>query len=760
MRDKGTPEQQAANQQRKAEIEERSVFLEPPPYSPQSPVISRASSVITKTEHTVQASPVLQHLDFTPSPLELPTAIECIAHLKLLHAFAKLRHEIGNREGLFGIDIGAKPDLAERIREKRWTVFVTKAVDRFAIWWETLPKTSHLFPMPIRTSDFESMKPTRFPEEGDGMGDNIISALPPLDVLMVWHAYMLNPRLYLEDCMRMNKHKIWHTPFPWETIYSAIDDATFTYSPPETAITTWGKSTYLPWNSLDDENLKSLTCPKCTRAITVPWTAPATTGGSEALESYLSRDIGFAGENFQGICPACGLLITHEKLRVGKFIDDVHAMCLYSRPMLGTILATNGVPPMTSSGKKISTHDPFFPNRIVQTLYEFRPITLRSNIEKLSIPVLKSRFQGVMISPSQVKAVNSGQYKQDFVAKESKIAVRKMLSHYWDNSSPFGLDLVGAILRQGSFVQKMRKIDWLHSPAAMSTMQRLIVKYHRFVRIIAENPKRIAVPTLDIDLAWHTHQLTPRIYFRYTVSETKKFLNHDDKIPEFSLHNSFQWTSTAYEKKYGQPYSECACWYCECTREPLRSSFTNRINPLRSPKAYDVDNVSETLPKDVVTGPHVSAHNAVKMEGHTTMFAPQGTWAQHRRREFEELDLRYAKVCKRYQKKKKGDETPSRDNDAYIYGAYGYPMYYPVFIPYYAEPTSEGDRYTTVNGGGGGGCGGCAAGTCSGGATLGSCAGGVGTPGCKASCGGHGDASGGCGTCGGGGGGCGGCGGG
>lgn len=34
-----------------------------------------------------------------------------------------------------------------------------------------------------------------------------------------------------------------------------------------------------------------------------------------------------------------------------------------------------------------------------------------------------------------------------------------MMSRYWDNSSPFALDLVGAVVRQGTFFQKMDKLN-------------------------------------------------------------------------------------------------------------------------------------------------------------------------------------------------------------------------------------------------------------------------------------------------------------
>ncbi|KAF2789775.1 hypothetical protein K505DRAFT_340982 [Melanomma pulvis-pyrius CBS 109.77] len=760
----------------------------PPPYSSQPPS-NQASSSNVEAGATPEVRPVLENLDFEPSPLQLPTAAECIVHLKLLHAFAKLRHDVGNQEGLFGIDLekferaeeettpggdSHQPDgvheqntakatipthtlteeekeeaaLAERIREKRWSVFVTKAVDRFQKWWGSLSAKANPSFLPLSTEDFKSANiglnyNMPFQTQWSGLDEGFSSILPPLDVLMVWHSYLLNPRVYFEDCFRLSRHELWRTAFPWKAIHEAIDNETYVYTAPDEAIKTFASSPGISWNSADDDRCKAIACPKCLDRVLVPWTRPPVTTGPEAIEAYLSSDTGFAGQAFQEACPLCEFVITHEKLRVAKFISDSKALLMLKRPLPGTVFNSVGWPESAAANKDLGTHDPFFPNRMVEKLPEFHYTALRKEIENLSIEVLKSRIQRVITSSARTQIVNSDQYKPDLVAKDSKIAVRKMLAQYWDNSSPFGLDLVGAVLRQGTFVLKMRRIDWLHSPAAMTTMQRLIVKYHRFIRIIADNPKKIAVPTLDVDLAWHTHQLTPKIYSSYTLAECKKFLNHDDKIPETSLHTYFQWTSIQYEKKYGQPYSECACWYCECMREPLRSSFTNRINPLKSSKQYNIDVLAEKgLPKDPALGPHISSHNAISGQ----YGSDKAAWAYQRRREFEELDMQYAKVCKRYRKKKKDDDIPARENDAYIYGAYGYPMYYPMYVPYYAEPTNP------VGGGGA-----CAAGTCAASASLGACSGGAGTPGCAASCGGNGDAGGGCGSGGdGGGGGCGG----
>lgn len=103
-------------------------------------------------------------------------------------------------------------------------------------------------------------------------------------------------------------------------------------------------------------------------------------------------------------------------------------------------------------------------------------------------------------------------------------------------------------------------------------MSRLITKYHRFVDILAKNPGNVAVPTLDVDLAWHTHQLSPRAYYDYTNEKTEKLVDHDDKINETKLTTSFEWTSKVYQETFNEVYSECTCWYCESIRASHISS--------------------------------------------------------------------------------------------------------------------------------------------------------------------------------------------
>ncbi|KAF2197879.1 hypothetical protein GQ43DRAFT_434772 [Delitschia confertaspora ATCC 74209] len=699
------------------------------PSSTKSPPYARSEEQAFKLSLAADKSTGthLAPLDFTPSLLEMPTPAECFAHLKLLHAFHKLRNEIANHEGLYGIHLyeapagpSSKPVLQdfetylEKLREKRWTIYVTKAVDRFSKWLIKLPVTSDTFPGPIQTTDFDPKESSKtadnFPTKGRGI--DIGDKLPPLERLTTM---------------------------------------IFTYDPGEAAKASW-KRTEIPWDSIDNSHSKEIRyCPNCDKKFELSWTEPPAEPMDEVrFDQFLEQDIGFASSSFRSACPSCNLNVTHETLRVGKFINDCTALLKQKRPMPGTILNMKGMPEMVQGKKNILSHDLFFPNRVVQNTSVCQLWSLKKDLRYKGLTILdiQKRFEDAIREEPERKLANASQFNPNFVSKDSRYAVRRMMANYWDNSSPFALDLVGAVMRQGVFIQKMVKIDWLRSPVVMTTMSRLIVKYHRFIRIIAEHPKKTAVPTLDVDLAWHTHQLSPKSYYSYSTRETKKFVNHDDKISEVDISAHFRWTSNTYEKKYGQLYSDCACWYCECVREPLRSAFTNKVNPFRAARVTKLEALTGSFPKDAFNGPHVSAHNAVKILTTASDQTSDAYWVLERKRENKLLDEQYTEVCKRYKRKKKHDETPSKENaDVYLYSAYGYPIYTPVYVPYYAEISCDGDQYTskTVVPGA---YGGCAAGTCGGNASMGGCCdgGGGGGPECKASCGGYGNAAGGCGS--------------
>lgn len=363
-----------------------------------------------------------------------------------------------------------------------------------------------------------------------------------------------------------------------------------------------------------------------------------------------------------------------------------------------------------------------FPNRLLRVggldAEVLRTLDPQQTSYSLTASVMDIRtvIEGALKHGRTLRRANSSISKQ--LQRADKITIRRMMACYWDNSSIFSLDLVGAVIRQGSFIEKMHAIDWLHSPSIRSTMNRLIIKYSRFFEIMAKNPLKVAVPTLDVDLAWHTHQLSPQSYYEYATTKTGTFIDHDDKIDETRLSDAFEWTSKAYQKAYNEIYSECTCWYCEAIRE----SYTNPLERLLASKSQKQDSDLARLystpgTDNPTTNPHVSAHNAVRVEGNDE--------SKHTREaKAFALERSYQKACQRAIKK--GRQPPSRDEYTKSTYAYGFPVDVPYDAPYMGDPCITSEMYAAnpaCANIAAGAAGNCCKGTCGGMVAAGGCGG-------------------------------------
>ncbi|KAK4097052.1 hypothetical protein N658DRAFT_400638, partial [Parathielavia hyrcaniae] len=118
------------------------------------------------------------------------------------------------------------------------------------------------------------------------------------------------------------------------------------------------------------------------------------------------------------------------------------------------------------------------------------------------------------------------------------------------------LDLAGAVQRQGSFALKMVRFGWHHSPSCKPTLQRARERYGRFFSLIPTLPIGVsAVPTLDIDLVWHTHQLSPAGYTEYSRAVANgRLINHDDTITQEDANSDSKNTGIMYRESFGDVY--------------------------------------------------------------------------------------------------------------------------------------------------------------------------------------------------------------
>ncbi|TID07698.1 Glycine-rich domain-containing protein 2 [Colletotrichum higginsianum] len=652
-----------------------------------------------------------------------PDVDSCLAHLKLLYAIQTLKEEVGYTDGLWDLwDVRAGPpdsphkgDVKEKggpggdagpskepedrrkkvlaiVREKRWALYLARAVDRYETWWKTLSEGRRL-----REAEMgDPQNPSRYATFPEGSEDYpwSVDVLPPLDVLMVWHTHMLNPRAFLEDSIRWGLRTLWTTGMPWAQVNQAIDSK-FNYEASDLARSNWERTTGRSWDNIEEPMVKSLQCPSCKRAMEVPWTTcglPETYKG-DSRPGLVGNGYG-DGEFSQRCDPGCGTLVTQRLLSVAKMIGDAEAYLNEGITIPSTVLDPKTGMPVVGDAEKLL--EVTFPNRLVghgiaSQLFDMLQPGLHENcsmkhVRDLVTVALQSDAAFSRIQEAKIAQIGR---KEGMASRQMERTERfqtsKMMSRYWENHSIFALDLVAAVMRQGVFVGKMYSLDWLHGPNARGTMDRLVQKYNRFMLILTENAFMMCVPTLDVDLAWHTHQLAPRAYYKFSTynsatkgSKEARFIDHDDKVDEDQLSSSFEWTGKLYLDKFGEVYSECICWYCEVNRIQATANSTAVFGRTKGQKAVDNFNNSPAANSPAChpsSSAHISAHNSCLSSS-----------PLHRGREFQRaiwksrLDDGYERAVKRTAKR--GRKLPPKE-EFYDHWGKTYHQYAPNLFPGY-----------------------------------------------------------------------------
>ncbi|KKA27752.1 hypothetical protein TD95_001283, partial [Thielaviopsis punctulata] len=670
----------------------------PPPYSVTNIVPpDKATSFSNPPNPSAQAIPL--KLTNEPGP---PTEDRCIAHLRFLHAIMELREEIGYTDGLWGIydtppdksstatdgatsqapnpaagsklledDIEKHKATLSKLREKRWAIYVARAVERYAAWWEAFPKN-------ILTRDKMQGSAGNSPDYGlfAHQTDKLewkAEHMPPLDVLMVWHTHMLNPRDYLEDCLRVGHRGLWLAGFPWALVSAAIN-TDFTYSASPAAMEHFQTTTKHEWDNVDDSPYQKIRCPipGCNKQIYIAWTT-CTNGLSKRLEDFETlTEAGYGDNGLHVFCGSCHTAITREMLCVSKFMDDASNLAIHNRPMPGSILHLMTGTPEWEHHADVASTARDFPNIATLAIFDKDTDALLCSPSPVTMQNVKQLFDTNFKSRSVQQKLKQKQITGKWYRLRAK-HFRKMMSRYYDNNSPFALNLVGALMRQGVFAGKMQSMDWLHSPTVRPTMGRLIQKYHRFMSLMDEVPDFLLVPTLDIDLAWHTAQLSPSYYYHSTVGPHKRLLDHDDKVDETKLSDSFQKTSRLYQERFKEVYSECTCWYCEATRADAVSTVASKLSLSKQERVAEKwwsSGAATECPHD--KSAHISSHSAVCL-------TPK---KDHIYRIYDSrLEKQYLKAQRRAAKQ--GRKLPPRGTyydhwgtSYYMYAPYAFPIYY------------------------------------------------------------------------------------
>lgn len=678
---------------------------EPPAYSP-------ALAASSSDRPPAYQSPSSYRVGSQKLKNPLVQVHELKAHLCLLRAFRNLRTVVEDGK------IAEWPEIPRMwAPSQRWAWFVGLAVERFQAW--------------IKSTTAYSSVETWVQRE-----------MPPVDVLMVWHAYLLNPMWYAEDTTRIiGLRSLRAIKDRLLTAIVHVRDIN-TFEPSQERKDSWLKSCGTPFDPIAAPAVmwdRNITCPGCLTAYGVPLITEDGTG-------YLQSQ-------FKATCPQCSVKATKESLGVLKFARD---MTLDPR-----------------------SHDD--KQRFGQNVYMAG--TLRTLIDPVSegiAGVIKAKMHIVFKAPEELSLTTkdewakwiaaNAEYKMENIEKRALYAftlgvsagqrrVKRVTGAYIDDR-PFSVELVGAVIRQCSFIDKMTEFGWtpagaFDQPEDEVVLHHAIARYHAFLDLMSSAPGSFFVPTLDIDLAWHTHQLKGELYHNDCIKLIRRFIDHDDRVEENHLATSFDVTCRAWQQRYNVPYSYCGC--------PLPGdTLGQRLSRLKHRLSLSGGGASALVPPrraDARGATHASEHNSVSLAPLGESFA---ALADSKRRLREEKIARRRERDERLVREGKLDPDAARACEGHqVAFLYPVPFYAPPVAGCVAGPAGCGAFAGFVPmpgvvaacavgagacGGGQFGGGGGAFGVC-GGSSGGSCSGG--------GCGGGGGGCGGGG--GGGGGGCGGC---
>lgn len=499
------------------------------------------------------------------SDQSLPSIDQCKLHLLLLASFAQLRNCVHQLDGLYGIRDGHGQDRGEA----RWTIFVAKATQRFEKWFFSLvpdvtDDSNHNRQQLLALETAVDVQEMDLLMAGTGTLEWENQVLPPLDVLMVFHSYMLNPRAFLQDCLRYSMLGVWKAGFPWQYVERHLSPQSLNFEPPQTCTDAYERVYQEQWHNPGHGTTATLTCPGCGHEVS-----------TSLLEIYDLDEAGQEKGNLRlpihATCSDCHQRLTQDSLVMARLRDDLRLLQGRQVPLPGTLLSAEGLLPGTHASQQNQSRQ-----RPIQLNYILRSPGGQQLLDKISadLSLQTPRLTLADVHTGLVAITKEGNTLSNAV---SATATSRLIARYHQNHSSLSLDLVGAVIRQSTFVTKMQSFDWLHSPAVNYTVQHAIERYAGFFKVMSNNPGKIAVPTFDVDLAWHTHQLSPTSYYDYSLRTCNNiYIDHDDKIGDSALTDSFQWTCEEYTRLTGSTYDKCLCWSCDILSE---ATETPRMQP-------------------------------------------------------------------------------------------------------------------------------------------------------------------------------------
>lgn len=542
-------------------------------------------------------------------PFHAPSAREVLTHLRLLRAFAKLKKQVIS---------SLATDMA---KEAKWSCYVANAFRRFIVFISAVRSATPSTPYTKRNPPSLNIIPLH-----DKIQEVMENMLPPLDVLMIWHSLLLNPKAAFDEFARNNfLHFLTH-PYPLNLIEGSIDSE-HNFVPNEKYVTKFYDLTndygiLLTYElSVFDETFEvPICCSQCRNVL-------ATVHFPEFCRANFKAEVENRCWHYRWTN------LTHNNLRKLQMEADV-----WSDRVLPNVFRVRS--PLMNAKHKAG--DVFDLNSQIKGLVQC----------KISQSV-RDHYRTMNTTVSHFSSIGRSPFKAIVLFREYAMMNLVHLTLPRNDVVPICEDLVGCVVRQERFIKKMEDLNWLGSPNLSEIIQGAQVRYTRFW-VLLRMSSTMVVPTLDIDLVWHTHQLSFHHYHEFCELNNRLFVDHNDKVDNSKLDNSFEKTANLYRQLFREEYSQCLCWYCYSVRLGLNTKGKFLKNLFKEKINIDLDPSCD----------HVSLHNGV--------YFP----SKRAKKEFEKLKSKY-------NLEKRNRQVPVEDprlsgNTTTFYGVYIVPPSAPV----------------------------------------------------------------------------------
>ncbi|KAF9932281.1 hypothetical protein FBU30_008576 [Linnemannia zychae] len=374
--------------------------------------------------------------------------------------------------------------------------------------------------------------------------------LPPLDVALMWTVHMLAPFRYHEDLLRSYGPHLLNYAFPLERYVAAVD-----IEDPTTAHEAFRPCKEM-WHQLYPEEAFDLNKEDTTRMFDIQclWC-----GGTNVMDS--STYIKFRIDGMSIDCAGCGSQCSLETLSSKRLWNGIEAYRMDPSNLLAGSLLSPWVGTPDPVAAQREHHHLFFHPRIQFGLDQ------SSASLNCTWPKVIQAFQD--LGPDQYYGI-----------RPTTLA-RIMSSYMGLIEDRLSMDLVSGALRQRDFQKAMMVTGGL-AWCQPHVLQRSLDRYKKFMLLAraeskqtdgshsvsgpglgAGQPGRHAlVPTLDIDLAWHTHMLSPAHYRHFQLVHYGHVMNHDDTIQATSTMTKQDFIRTAdlWQELYQERYSSQRTW--------------------------------------------------------------------------------------------------------------------------------------------------------------------------------------------------------